>query len=238
MRRLLERLLVLSFVVLLASCIDGHEEYWLNRNGSGAAEATYDIPASAVDLGGGEEELRRGLDNWFAGTPAVRREAFELTRTGDRVRIHLRVAFDSALDLLDLSKPEKTRSMPSSFSHLAGVFDFRLKGREFELTRTVSPAKALMGGLFLSRRETESRKLVYIVHLPEAPLESNATRTEDGGKTLVWDYTLQESLRQPLVTRFKAKIPIPVWATAGAGVLIAALGWGAWRFMRRRNARL
>ena len=45
--RLLALLLALLLTLVLASCIDGKEEFWIEANGGGRAEITYDIPATA-----------------------------------------------------------------------------------------------------------------------------------------------------------------------------------------------
>jgi hypothetical protein len=210
---------------LLSSCIDGREEFWLRGDGSGAAEVVYEVPAAAAALKGGDDGLRRMLEEWLARRPEIRREHCDVTTTGDRTRIHVRVAFDSALKLLDLSDPESTRTLPAGARHLSGAFDFRLHGRDVELTRTISPGKALFAGLLMPKEEIEGRRLVYTVHLPEAALESNATRTENGGKTLIWDFALADGLKQPLVTRLKTRMPIPAWLVAsGAGLAALLLG--------------
>jgi hypothetical protein len=236
------RFLLLAVVAILAamlsSCIDGREEYWLARDGSGVAEVIYEVPAKAVALKGGDAGIRQLIEEWIAGTPEVRRELCEVTTTGGRTRIHVRLTFDSVLKLLELSKSESSSSsptLPSAFQHLVGKFDFRLRGRDVEFTRTVSPGKAFLNGLLLPKHETDGRRLVYTLHLPEPALESNATQTLDGGKTLVWDRALADGLKQPLVTHLKARVPVPYWviaSSAGLGmvlVLTAAKYRRLWR---------
>jgi hypothetical protein len=217
---------------LLSSCIDGREEYWLNADGSGAAEAEYELPAAAAALKGGDVALRETIEAWLARQPRVRREACEVATTGDRTRVRVRLAFDSALQLTELSTPEATAALPSSFRHLAGVFDLRVSGRDVELTRTLFPGKVFFGGLFAPKDEFAGRRLVYTLHLPVPALESNATRTTDDGKTLVWDFALADGLKQPLVTRFKARAPLPAWAIPSAVCLGVVLVWTAARSRR------
>lgn len=228
------RALSIFLCLLVVSCIDCKEELWLNADGSGAGEATYDLPATAVNLAGGEEGIRRSIASMLEENPGLRQEKLEIITTGLRTRIHLRLIFESGLKLVDLSKPESTQSLPPTAQQLAGTFDFRLQGREFELNRTIEANKAFAGGLFMPRREIEGRKLLYILHLPQPPVESNATRTEDNGSTLIWDYTLEEALKKPLTTRVKAKIPLPWWVFASAaGIALAIVAlifrWKPWR---------
>jgi len=228
------RVLSLLLCLLVVSCLDSKEEFWINADGSGAAEATYDLPTSAVRLGGGEAEIRKSIETMLAENPSLHSEILDIVTTGVRTKIHLRLTFDSAIKLVDLSKPESTQSLPATARQLAGTFDFRLKGREFELNRTIEANKAFAGGLFMPRKEIEGRKLLYILHLPQPPVESNATRTENNGSTLIWDYTLEEALKKPLTTRVKAQIPLPWWVFASAAGIVLAivaliLRWKPWR---------
>jgi len=211
---------------MLSSCIDGHEEYWLARDGSGVAEIIYEVPAKAVALKGGDLSLQQHIEDWIATTPEVRKEICTVTTTGERTRIHARLAFDSVRKLAKLSTSEpgaNSPGLPNAFRHLVGEFDLHLNGRDIEFTRTVSPGKAFLNGLFLPKHETDGRRLVYTLHLPEPALESNATQTLDDGKTLVWDRALADGLKQPLVTHVKARIPVPAWliaSSAGLGVML------------------
>ena len=231
---MLFRSLPILLCLFLASCIDCKEEFWLNADGSGTAEATYDLPASAVTLGGGEAEIRKSIKSMLAANPSLRAEVFDIVTTGIRTKIHLRLVFESALKLVDLASPESTASLPPTAQKLAGTFDFRLTGREFELNRTIEANRAFAGGLFMPRSEIEGRKLLYILHLPQPPVESNATRTENNGSTLIWDYTLAEALQKPLVTRVKARIPLPWWvyasgAAVAVGIMALIVRWKPWR---------
>jgi hypothetical protein len=236
------RSLLLAVVAILAamlsSCIDGREEYWLARDGSGVAEVVYEVPAKVVALKGGDTGIQQLIEDWIAGTPEVRREICEVTTTGDRTRIHVRLAFDSALELFELSKSGSgpaTPTLPSAFQHLVGKFDFRLQGRDVEFTRTVSPGKAFLNGLLLPKHETDGRRLVYTLHLPEPALESNATQTLNDGKTLVWDRALADGMKQPLVAHLKARVPVPYWMIASsAGLGLVAL-WTAAKYRRFRR---
>ncbi|BCU75644.1 hypothetical protein [Luteolibacter sp. LG18] len=222
-----------AIAALLTSCFDAKEELWLTKEGAATFEATYDVPTTTVRLGGGETKIRGSVDDWLKESPEVRCETLEITQHDDRTTIHIRVSCASVLKIVDLSKPEKSKGMPAPFQHLAGVVEVKRDGLDVELTRTISPNRALIGGLFLPRKEIDGRRLVYVMHLPEVPLESNATRTEDGGKTLVWDYTLAEGLKRPLVTRLKGRVPLPWWVWGGGSVVGLGLVWAGYKLTRR-----
>jgi hypothetical protein len=219
--------------VALTSCIDGTEEFWLDERGAGAIEITYDIPTSALNIWGGEPKIREALDEWLNGSLDVRCEKLEAHAEGERTHLHVHIAFDSVTKFIELSKSGKSRSGGAFFENFTGLFDVKVKGRQIDFTRTVSPNKALAGGLFIPRKEIEGRRLKYIVHLPVVPVKSNATQIQDGGRTLIWDYSLSEGLKKPIVTHLVANVPIPKWAIVCAGLIGTLACYGLYRITRR-----
>ncbi len=114
-------------------------------------------------------------------------------------------------DLQDASQTDSLKKLPSSATHLSGKFAIKLRGRDLDLTRTISPSSALPGAGFLPASKFAGHRLSYIIHLPLAAKQSNATRTEDDGKTLIWDSPLDWAIKQPITTHFIAPIPVPSW---------------------------
>lgn len=78
--------------------------------------------------------------------------------------------------------------------------------------------------------------MTYIMHLPSVPMESNATRVENAGRTLVWDIPLSQALKSPVVTRFKMQIPIPWHLVATIAVPLSGVAC-ATVLLRRRKQR-
>jgi len=97
-----------------------------------------------------------------------------------------------------------------------------------------------LASLAVGSGDRENRRLTYIIHLPKAAKESNATLVTDGGKTLTWDCTLGEAMQRPVVTRFRATMPIPRYAWAAAAVLLlVTAGFIVWvtKKLRRLSRR-
>ncbi len=214
----------LSACLLLSSCFETHEELWINRDGSGKAELTYVIPASAVFMLGGTEGVEKKVRDMIARQPPLSLDALEVKETDDGVRISGTVSAKSMLSLLDLKKGEGSRELPAAALDIAGDFDVRLQGLDIDLTRTVKVKEAV--GLFslaVGKEEREKRRLVCILHLPMVPQESNAMTVEDGGKTLKWETTLGEALKKPIVTHVRARMPIPTAVWYAAALLLVAL---------------
>lgn len=218
--------MALCAACILTSCIDGREEIWLAADGSGRADVSYSLPASVAKFQGGEAGIRKLIGDFLAKTPEIQSSSHEVTTEGDRLKIHVRATFDSALDLKEISTGSSLGELPSSAAHLAGKVELKISGRTVDLSRTVSAGQALPGARFMPASSLDGHRMTYIMHLPMAALESNATQTENEGRTLIWDYSLADAVKAPVTTRFKAQIPIPGWffgAVGGGAAVLAAL---------------
>lgn len=232
------RIVAMVATVLLVSCIDGREEVWLHADGSGRAEVSYSLPAAAARFQGGEAGIRQKINDLLKKTTALHSTSCEVSTQEDRLQICVRASFDSALDLKKLAKSGSISKLPSSASHMAGKVKVGLSGRTVDFSRTITAGGALPGAKFLPASQFADRKLTYIIHLPLAASESDATRTEDGGRTLVWDFPLAEAVRSPVITHFKVKIPIPVWLVVAVVGVVSAVGFVGYRLVRKwRGAR-
>ena len=232
------RLLLLVLCGLLASCIEGREEYWIESNGSGMAEIHYDVPAAIAAGLGGEAGISKLLDQFIKDTPTLTHAVCQVRRKGDRMAVDFKASFKSVLDLITAVSGNSVLSAGDAkalVNPLIGQFDIRQRGRGVELTRTVKPSGALPGSLFMPDSQFTGRRLQYILHLPVRVLESNATRTEDGGRTLIWDHSLKDGLKKNIVIHFKAAMPLPWWIMAVAAVTLVLSGWLGFRWWRRRN---
>jgi hypothetical protein len=230
------RFLLAVIATLLVSCIDGHEEYWLESDGSGRAEITYTLPAAAVRIQGGDTELRKQITEWIQKIPGLTSCECYLLEENNQVTITVKTEFESALEFKKLA--EEDSGMPSAATHLMGEIRADIHGRTLDFSRTISASKALPGASFLPDASFEGRQLSYIMHLPAAALESNATRTENNGRTLIWEVPLANALKTPVITRFRMNIPIPWKIVTAIAVPLSLLGGFAFhRFRKSRRIR-
>ena len=225
------RLLTLLTAGMLVSCLDGREEIWLNANGSGRAEIAYTVPAAAARLQGGEAGIRQLIGEFLKNTPAISTSRHEVVTDRDRLKIRVEATFESAMELQEISQGKSLERLPSSAQYLAGHMALAFSGRTVDFSRTVTLGKALPGAIFLPASQFEGRVLTYIIHLPAAASETNATRVTNGGRTLEWNYPLASAIRGPLKLHFKTQIPIPSWAIAS---LIAVVTLLAYAVVRRQ----
>lgn len=218
LRKALVRIALMASAWVFSSCIDGREEYWLEADGSGRAEADYQIPAAVLRLHGGEDGVRAMLRAFLDATPEIKSSSLQVSTEGSHLRVKAAVSFDSALDLRNVVSSSAMHDLPEAATHLAGTIRADLNGRTLDFKRTVSAGKAIPGACFLPDSNWQGHSLTYIMHLPAAASSSNATRTENDGRTLIWEYPLGQAIINPTVTRFTMPVPLPwkwfAWITA------------------------
>jgi len=220
------RILVLTVAAGLASCIDSREEYWLANDGSGRVEITCSLPATVASAYGGAAGIRTMITGFLAATPELAASSCEVVTAGHLLRVTLNARFDSAIDL------KHAAAGPSLAAHLAGNIQVEIHGRTVDFTRTISPGKALPGAAWLAGSAFGGHRLIYIIHLDSPATTSNATRVEDGGRTLVWDVPLAQAIGSPLVTHFTARLPIPRILVPALALLFALGGGFLWLWRR------
>jgi hypothetical protein len=204
----------------LVSCIDVHEEMWLNPDGSGRMDFTYSLPASAAKLQGGEVGIHQMIDSFLDHTHQIHCSRCDVTTDNERLTIRFQGSFESALDLLNPSLRKSFENLPSTAQSLIGRIDVQRSGWGLDFSRAIYPNKALPGAIFLPSSQIRGRNLTYIMHLPGTATETNATLVTDAGRTLVWSHSLSQALERPIIQHFKASIPIPwKWIATVAGIL-------------------
>lgn len=231
------RLIVLAACLLIASCFDIREEVWIQRNGAGHAELRYTVPESALLFYGGASGVEKKIRDLVATQPSLILDDVSVTLKDARATVAVKISTKSMLSLLDLKKSESFQNLPESTANIAGHFDVRLRWLDLDFSRSIHVKEALgLASLAVGADERENHRLTYIIHLPKAAKEHNATQVTDGGKTLTWDYTLGEAIHKPVVTRFRATMPIPRYAwAAAAGLLVAIIGIVVWTVKKIRR---
>ena len=228
------RMLVLTLAAASASCIDSREEYWLADDGSGRLEITCSLPATVAPIYGGTAGIRTLISGFLADTPELAASHCEVVTTDSLLRVKINANFDSAMTLQHAAARPSIHKLPAAAAHLVGTIQIGVRGRTVDFTRTISAGQAVPGSSWLAASQLAGHRLLYIMHLPAPATASNATRVEDGGRTLVWDIPLAQSLAAPLVTHFSTQLPIP-WTLVSALAPLLVLG-GGWAFLRRRKA--
>jgi hypothetical protein len=221
--------------LLLNSCIDVREEYWIHQDGSALAELSYEIPTSAARSSGGSAGLQQKVDQLLRDCKEVHRFSTQLSTEGDRTRIMIHAEIKNLRDLEGLTKNESLKNASSNLKYLAGEVSANIQGLSILIKRRISIPDALPALRYIPEEQLQGHRMVYILHLPQAATSSNATDRWNDGKSLIWDIPLTQAIRKPFTTEFKTALPIPwrlfVGVAAGLGILIASL----FRLRRRWN---
>jgi hypothetical protein len=212
-----------AVVLTTGACVDSREEYWIDARGGGKGEISFSVPAAALRLHGGEQGVGDIIDSFMREIPGIELTGRNVETTGGRAHVRAAFEFESALDLAAFAESPSADSLPSVVRQLTGTVDVSMRGRELSFIREVTPARALPVVSLLPAPQLDWQ-LVTIIHLPAPANESNATRTENGGRTLVWETPLATAVRSPLVMSFKMDVPIPWTLVLGVGLPLCLAG--------------
>lgn len=235
---MIPRLLAGLACLLLSACFEIREEIWIRADGSGRAELSYVVPTSVAGVAGGQEGLEAKIREGIMAQPKLQLDGVSVQDQDGQTTVRVNVSTKSVLSLRHLDDSPGFQSMPAAAVDMAGKFDVHTSGWNIDFSRTIRMREALgLASMGIRGEDRKNRRLVYIVHLPTPAIETNATKIEDGGKTLTWDSTLGEALQKPVVTRFKARMPIPRSAWLAVGLIGLALIGLLLRIRVRRRRR-
>jgi hypothetical protein len=243
MKRLLSLIALAVVSMLLNSCLDGKEEYWFEANGSGRIESEYRLPGFAIASMGGEAELRSKIEAFFEKEPSITLVKLDIAAQGTQTILHVEAQFDSIKDFAKLFESkatvgdeEKADDLPEPLKNLLGDFHIKRQGLTIHFDRLITPSKLFGQGLLApSAKQLEGHQLQYIMHLPTLPTEHNAHQVSNDGKTLVWNFALQDAMKQPIKTNFRTPIPLPWWIWPLLALIIFACGWLLRRLLSLRK---
>lgn len=221
----LSTFILLPVFLLLSSCIDGDEEIWLERDGSGRLEATYRMPPQIMQQFGGAPVLQKKLEDAFAKEPGITVAHIGHRVESGRVIFDLDAAFDDVRTLAAFPKKHlrnpETPDQAGSDEALFGSMSLELSGLTMSFNRTIDLAPVLPEKVRSNPAFLGESAFRYMVHLPAAATTHNASQTTDRGRTLKWQFLLREHTNRPMQLTMKAPLPIPWWIWLAGGLLIA-----------------
>jgi hypothetical protein len=220
--RIILKLAACISVLVLSSCLESHEEIWLNADGSGAAKFKISMPHTPTRLYGGEKGIRKTITEYIEGTDAFSSYDLKTAVEDDRLHIELALTFDNALKLQEATSPEAMKNLPANSTAFMGESRVGFEGLNLTFFRKIDYSKAIPGSRFIPKKSLKDFKLTTILHLPKAAISHNATTALNGNQTLVWIVPLEKALAAPSVTRFTMPIPIP-WLTVSVAIVVILL---------------
>lgn len=236
LRCFIPRLAAACLALALASCIDGREELNLRADGSGTARLDYSLPASAARLYGGDSGIQTLIAELTRSNPALTLDRNQVATESGRTQISIGLSFESATALVETEEHGTSPSkLPAAAVHILGEVRALADGRSVSVTRSVSPAKAIPGAALIPTSQLAGHRLQTIVHLPSPARRSNATRTENHGRTLIWDHTLADAVQAPIRQELEISFPLPIKTILGGSLALTFASFLAARTFYRRT---
>jgi hypothetical protein len=222
----------------LTGCLDTSEEIWLRSDGSGAARIHAAAPAAAAVMYGGEDGIKKLIEEFLAEAPSVTSHIIGIRTAGDRLEVDLTITFSNAIDLQRDTSGPAIKKLPLAGAEMVGKAEIDFKGLNAVFTRRVELSRAAPLAMFAPEAEFEGHRVTTIIHLPKPASKHNATSTADGGRTLIWETALSEAFRKPVVTSFTMPLPIP-WIYICLVTLLVMLLFAAliYYLLRSRRAK-
>jgi len=227
--------------LLLSSCFDVREEFWLHEDGSAEAEISCELPRSATLAMGREEGVKALADRILSQERDIDAYEVKVSSHEDRTTLRIHVKVNQLMNLGRLQRAiARHKELPGAVRKMVGEFDVGMKGlASVSIKRTVTPGEAAPALGWLPKGQLRDYKLLQIIHLPNPVKQHNAHETWDGGRTLAWETPLAEAVNMPIVYEFTMPIPLPWgWLTAGALSLALPVTLLGRFLLRRRSGRL
>lgn len=229
------RLLIACLATLLvSSCLDSHEEVWLNADASGKARVQLSLPLSAVAANGGEQGIRTIITEYFEATPAFTSHTLATKVKEDQLEIDVFMTFDNAFELQVATSGPSFQELPETARDLLGKVEVKIQGRNLNLHRSIDLTKTFPGSAFIPGDQLKDHKLITIIHLPKAASSHNAHAAEDSGKTLIWTTPVASAFREPVNQIFTMEIPLPWLKICLMALAVVLVGGLAYYFVCRR----
>lgn len=230
---------LLAFILTLTSCIEGDEELWLNRDGSGRIDATYRMPPAIMNRFGGADKLQKRLEKAINKEPGIRIDEISHHLEGAQVVFHLKADFDDAREFVGLPRKHlrdpDTPDTPSTEEAFFGVMNLQLSGLSLEFDRNVDLSPALPPSIRDNAVMLGDSAFRYTLHLPTKPSTHNATSTSNDGATLHWAFPLKKHASTPMLLQTSMPLPIPLWLWALVGAVVLLLIFIVAKFIKRRT---
>lgn len=230
---------LLLVILLLSSCIDIREEFWVFENGSARGDVTCLIPRAATLVAGGDKGIRKLVDELLGDDPNIDSYQLSIRQQGNRREIRIRFEVGQLMRLDRLRDTvQRNQELPEAVRLMVGSLDVQLDGLSaIEVKRVSSPGEAAPALKWLPAAELENHSLTKIIHYPYPVRSSNAHSTSEDGCTIRWNTPLKTAIERPVIYEFSVPLPIPWrWITAGGMAITALLAWWWRRRKRRRTA--
>ncbi len=230
------RLLIACLAALFfSSCLDSHEEVWLNADASGKARVNISLPIQAAYIHGGEDGVKSMVTEYLETSPAFTTYSVVTSTTKDQLKIELSVTFENALDLTHTTHTAAFDELPEPAKDLLGHTQVGLQGADLTFHRKLDLTRTILGSVLIPKEQLKGQNLTTIIHLPKAASSQNAHTVADSGKTLTWITPIERAFREPINQTFTMPLPIPWLIIVAIALAVLFLFGAAFYYIYRRK---
>ncbi len=230
------RLIAACLIALIfPSCLDSHEEVWLNADASGAAKVTISIPLAATLIHGGEKGVKSMVVDFMEASPAFTTYTVETSTKKDQLQIDVSFTFKDALELTNINSGPAFDKLPSAARDMVGYTQIDFHGTDLNFHRKIDLTRTIPGSAFITKEQLKGHGLTTIIHLPKAAISHDAQSSADSGEVLTWSTPIERAFREPLNQSFTMPLPIPWLKIGSIALLIIILILALFYYVYRRR---
>ncbi len=214
--------------LLLNSCLDLREEFWIHEDGSAELEVNCSMPRLPTLALGGPKGVKAMAEKILEEEGSIDSYEVKVSESNKRVILVVHCQVDDLLDFDRLrTSIQKQEDLHPSVRKMMGEFNISLDGMQgVSVKRRVAPGEAVPALKWLPKSQTDGYGITKIVHFPQPIKKHNAHDSWDGGRTLVWETSLASAAQAPMSYEFVMPYPIPWgWIIAASAAVIALLFW-------------
>lgn len=232
---------------LLSSCIDGQEELTILDDGSGTMQISYNIPLRALSASETKqlEDFIKEVDQRHASITLTH---FSTQPSGFGMqRLEASLEFTSIQEVAKIYEDEicgpnapqpepQMKGLIEKACALVGKFRTTFTGLSVSVDREVD-LQPLFEAKITNPKALGESEFRYIMHLPHAVGETNATSVSEDRKTLQWTVKLRDHFDKPIIMH--SSIPLPWWLVLGTGaialLLLLLIVWLVRKLFRQKS---
>lgn len=218
------RLLLLLFApLLLPSCVEIEEEFWINADSSGNAQVTAKISTLLYQRLPNRSTLAENAQKAAEDTPGVVLTSFATSTEGIETLLTGSITFEDArqiqsfvtrfLELQEIIEEGDEMVKPVQLFVRFPNLHFHCTIGLKEIAREQNIPKFALSLL------SEKDRIRHIMHLPSAVTSHNATHISEDRKTLQWDLPLSDLLQNDAELTFVSPLPY-LWPSLIISVLL------------------
>lgn len=223
----------------MTSCIDGEEDIWVNKDGSGHATFKLTAPTLLFAKFGGVEKVVTETQEILVNRDELTLQEITTHNSGSKTTLQARVNFQDVREVLTCLQAFRDQENPLKKSDeeiFLGSPKLEIQKLEIQFSRNLDIRSLIPPEAHnpLTKKLLNDSQITYRLHLPTKVKTHNAHSISKNRKTLQWNLPVTELLSGPVEMKFTANIPnLTHYLTLAGGALLLVLTGGI--FLRKHR---